>query len=101
MGQRAIRLPGRPEPPGIDSSNCTLKKEFQRELHQPRIAGLGNLAELRAVGEITIWIEELRMVEDVEELSAEINALRLGNSKRLHDGEICVADVRPAADRAA
>src|SRR5205807_7723679 len=96
MGQRAIRLPGRHA-----ARDWIIRSEekLQRELHQPGITGLGNLAELRAVGSVAVWIKELRVIEDVKELSAKINTLLLANFKCLQDSEIRVADMWSAADR--
>ena len=75
-----------------------LEKELQSKLHQTRVSHLRNLSELRSVREITVGIEELGMVEDIEELGSEINVLAFVDSEGLQDREIAVADMRAATD---
>jgi len=53
--------------------NCTLhlEEKLQRKLHQPRILDLGHLAELRAIGAVSVRVIELCVIEEVEQFSAE------------------------------
>ena len=46
--QRAIRLPGRLEPPGVIAQLYCLEVELQSKLHQTRIARLQHLPEGRS-----------------------------------------------------
>src|SRR6266571_7044888 len=96
---RAIRLPGGGKPPGVDLS-ALLEEKLQSQLQQARIADLINLSELWAVREIAVRVEKLCMVKNVEELGSEINTLDLRYFEGLKDGEVRLADVRTAADRA-
>src|SRR5436309_709655 len=66
---------------------------------EPPFANLRDLPKLRPVRNIAVRIEELRMVEDVEELSPEINVGVFGYRNGLKDRKISVAEMRPAADR--
>src|SRR5207302_2139148 len=52
-----------------------LELKFYSKLHQSRITHLIDLSELRTIREITVGIEKLRVIEDVEELSSEVNLL--------------------------
>src|SRR6266568_3235582 len=63
----AIRVPGRQRRRG------QLEEKLHCKLYKPRVANLRNLPKLRPVRNIAVRIEELCMVEDVEELSTEIN----------------------------
>ena len=87
-------MPGRRSRPGV----VRLEEKLQRKLHQSGIAGLGDLSELRAIGKIAVWIEELGVVEDVEELGTEINAPGFRKPNGFQYRKIGVADVRSAAD---
>src|SRR5271156_4655870 len=61
--RRAIRLPGRLEPPGFAGLfllySLHLEVELQSELHQTRIASLQHLAKC-CVAEISVWVDEFR-----------------------------------------
>src|ERR1035438_6495702 len=72
VDQRAIRLPGRLEPPGF----VGLEVELQCKLHQARIASLQHLAE-RRIAEISVRVNELRLVEQVENVGPELEVFRL------------------------
>src|SRR5581483_6669870 len=69
--RRPLDCPGRS--PGLG-----LKKELQRELYQSRIASAANASEVGAVAAVAIRIGELRVVEKVKEIGAELEVLRFG-----------------------
>jgi hypothetical protein len=50
------------------------EKQLQRELDEARSARLGNLTKGDAVGYVSVRLKELRMVPNVEELGAELDA---------------------------
>src|SRR6266852_4643573 len=89
-------MPGRQSRPG----GCRSEEKLQRKLHQPRIAGLCDLAKLRAIRRVAVRVEELRVIKDVEDFRTEIYALVLGYPEGFQYGEIRVADMRAAANRA-
>ena len=64
------------------------------------VAGLGHLAKLGTVARVAVGVKELRVVEDVEELGAEVNVFSLRELNRLQDRKIRLTDVRSAADGA-
>src|SRR5450755_2321477 len=100
----AIRIPRRPQPPGLQSylyfTAFPLEVELQGELHQARITRLCKLAELRPVAAVAVRIQELRVIENVEELGTKFHALVLVDRNELEDRKIRIADVRTAADGA-
>src|SRR6266702_7141253 len=61
--------------PGCAFLTVLLEEEFQCKLHQPRLFGLSNLAELRTVGDDAIRVIELCMVEEIEEFRSEVDML--------------------------
>src|SRR5258708_3005973 len=81
-------------PPGF-----RLEVKLQCKLYKPRIANLRDLSKLGTIRSISIRVEELCVIEDVEELSPEVNVHCFGYRDRLQDGKITLAEVRPAADR--
>ena len=56
---------------------CSLERELKSKLHLPWVAGVLYLAEIGSVTEVAVRIQELSMVEDVEELSSELEVLVL------------------------
>src|SRR5256712_11963405 len=92
-GQRPL------ECPGGSAARGQLEEKLHCKLYKPRVANLRDLPKLRPVRNIAVRIEELRMVEDVEELSPEINVGAFGYRNGLKDRKISVAEMRPAADR--
>jgi hypothetical protein len=68
---------GRREAARGSDKKLGLEKELQSKLYQPRVANLCDLAKLRAIREVSIGIEELCVIKDVEQLGAEINTPRL------------------------
>jgi hypothetical protein len=62
---------------------------------------LNDLAKLRTIRRVSIWVKELGVVENVEELSPEIDALGFGYLDGLQYCEVGIADVRPATERTA
>src|SRR5262245_55455737 len=83
----------------LGSQPSLLELQPQRQLNQPRIdrsrgdhsedwrTGVKRLvAHVRTVG----WERELRVVEQIEELRTELNALSLADGRRLRDREIGV-----------
>ena len=87
------------ECPGGSAARGQLEEKLHCKLYKPRVATLRDLPKLRPVRNIAVRIEELRMVEDVEELSPEINVGIFGYRNGLKDRKISVAEMRPAADR--
>lgn len=75
-----------------------LEEKLQCKLYKTRVADLRDLAKLPAIRSISIRVEKLRVIEDVEELRAEINAPGFGERDRLQYRKVGVADVRPATD---
>ena len=62
----------------VPSGTSVLPKEFQAELANARISRVSNHAEV-AAAEVSIWVIELSVIEDVEELSAEFKHGRFGD----------------------
>ncbi len=75
------------EPPLSSTSFSVLEVELQTKLNKPRIVGRGNTTEVSGT-DVAIRITELRMVEDVEELSSEFENLALTYLRALHHGDI-------------
>src|SRR5438132_13364699 len=86
----AIRVPGAAKPPWSQ-----LEEKLHCKLYKPRVANLRNLPKLRPVRNIAVRIEELCMVEDVEELSTEINVVLSVNGIGLRDGKSVVVNCGP------
>src|SRR5262249_11383553 len=74
------------------------EEKLQCELHQPRIAGLRHLAELRSVRKISVRVKELSVIEEVEEFPPEIHSFCLRYCKGLEHREVGIADMGSAAD---
>ena len=55
-------------------------------------------SEIRTVTDTSIRVQELRVIESVEELGAELNPLTLGDGRDLLQGEIEVVDSWAAAE---
>src|SRR5712691_11734962 len=71
---------------------------FQRELDYAWIGcGVDDLAEA-AAADIDAWYAEIGMIQDVEELGAELYVLLLGNPQSLAQIEIDVEHIRPSHD---
>src|SRR5215831_19223734 len=79
--------------PGL-GSECKL----QCELDLARVAGTLDAPEIRSIGDITIRVQELGRVEDVEELSAKLKAHGLFDRSNLLYREVKVIDARSAAN---
>src|SRR5579863_114907 len=100
--QRAIRLPGRLEPPGDRTPTTVLvllEVELQSKLQQAWIASLQHLAE-RRVAEVAVRVDEFRFIKQVENVSAELEVLRVRKGNLLGDGNIPLVLARAAANRA-
>src|SRR5215470_934761 len=67
----AIRFPGSAKA----ARDIASEEKLQGKLHQPRIACLCDLAKQRSVRSAAVRIEKLSVVENIEELGAEIHAL--------------------------
>ncbi len=65
------------------------KEKFQSHLTDARISGRGDLAECRTE-EVSIGVEELGMVEDVEKFEAKLQSLRFGDACVLQECDVCV-----------
>src|SRR5260221_10790551 len=91
-------MPERRAVRGGTFSTLILEEKLQRKLHQSGIFGLRDLAELRPVRAAPVWVIELGVVKDVEELATEIDVHRVRDRKSLQHRKIAVADVGPAAD---
>src|SRR5215472_4777175 len=76
------------------------ESQFQPELHQARIVhrvidhGEGRGVEVRA-GAVAAGRAELRVVEQIEELSPEIQSHPFADREVLHQREIRVDEIRP------
>ena len=75
------------EPPLSVTSFPVLEGELQTKLNKPRIVGRGNTTEV-CTADVAIRITELRMIEDVEELSSEFEYLALTQLRALHHGDV-------------
>jgi len=60
-----------------------LKAEADGELHDPRIAGALDFAESRSAGYARAWGVEVGIVQQVEEIAAELRLETLGDAERL------------------
>lgn len=69
----------------LRSSTAKSERQFQAKLNLPRGAGAEDLAKVwregEAVGYVEIW-----GVEEIENLRAKLNTLRLAKLKKLHRG---------------
>src|ERR1700686_4688300 len=70
-----------------------LEEKLQSKLYQSRVADLRDLAEMSGLRSISV------LVEDIEELRAEINAPGFGERDGLQYRKVGITDVRPATDR--
>src|ERR1700758_4970987 len=77
---------------------CALEKEFQCELHQPRIASRQHLPE-RRVREVAIRIHEFRLVEEVEDIGSELEVLRFRQRNPFRYRDVPLILARAAANR--
>src|SRR5712675_2124679 len=78
--QNELRV-GAPGGPGSE-------RILQCKLYLARRSCALHLAKIRTVGDIAVGIQELRSVEDIEELGAELDGLALLNLGDLLDREI-------------
>src|SRR5438552_8415491 len=74
--QRPLECPG-----GSAARVFELEVPLQRELQLPRRAGTLNAAEIGAVSNVTVRLKELRVVEEIEELGAKLDALTFCNGR--------------------
>src|ERR1035437_4594633 len=65
-----------------------LKAHAERELNDSRVAGAADLAEGRAVRDARTGGVELRVVEEVEEIAAELRGEPVGDAEGLRQGPI-------------
>src|SRR5581483_10020791 len=77
------------------SSLPWLEQELQRELRQPCGEGLGNRAKGSWVANVAVRQTEIWMVQDVEELGAELKLFRFRNLDVLERREVPVRVTRP------
>src|SRR5215469_10502344 len=94
----AIRFPGG-STARVSNLTLLLEVELQSKLHQTWVARLLNQAK-RGIAEVAVWVDELRFVEQVEDVGAELEIFRLVESNPLRDGDIPLVLARPATDRA-
>src|SRR5258708_16506003 len=71
-----------------------LEVELQRELHQARIARPFHAAEVAAIGCVAIRLVELRMVEQIENLSAKLDSVPLADISVLQNSDISLQRAR-------
>src|SRR5579864_1176361 len=90
----------RPLDCGRNAPNKRSEVKLQRKLYQPRVTNLCDLSELGPIRSISVRVEKLCVVEQVEELSPEIQVLVFRYCECLQDCEVSIAEVRPAANRA-
>jgi hypothetical protein len=67
-------MPVYPGAPRLTLHSLLSEKQLQRELDEARSARLGNLPKGDAVGDVSVRLKELRMVPNVEEFGAELDA---------------------------
>src|ERR1051325_7475410 len=86
---RTLNAPASPTPTPTRVSTITLSLEEQldAELDDARLVRLGQRAEVRGA-EVGDERPEVRVVEKVEDLAAELNPHALGHAHALHHGEV-------------
>lgn len=90
---------GRGLPPRPPAPVSVLPDEFSADLPDARIAGLGDIPEVTAT-DIPARVHELRMVEDVKELTSNLENLRFCDWDSLGDSEIGVVESRTVEEPA-
>ncbi len=89
------------EPPGwFLYFTPQLKIKLKRKLHQARIFHLSDLAKLRAIRAVAVWVIELGMVEYVESFCAKFEVFTVVDWNDFYQSKIGFADSGSAADRA-
>lgn len=78
-------------------SPFVLEVEFQRKLHQPRVAYTERLPKC-GVAQIAIRAGELRVVPDVEYVAAEFHPQFFRERSLFRKAQVCIVDSRPAAE---
>src|ERR1700736_3620918 len=99
----AIRFPGDASRPGMDLSTLLLplKIKLQSNLHQARISDLLGYAEVGAVGDVAVYVVEMGVIGNVEDIPTELKVLALADRDFLLQGHIPVVQADSAADSAA
>ena len=91
MNPKQCRIPknekGRLAPPLSIASLSVLERELQTKLNQPGIIGRGDTAEVDGT-DTSIWVTEIRVIEDIEKLRSEFNDLVLADLRALHQGNV-------------
>ena len=73
-----------------------LECKFYRKLNIPWVASPLYAAKIAAVRDISVWIQELRVVKDVEDLRPQLNGIALLNRKSLLDTKVHLPHIRGA-----
>lgn len=81
----------------VPSGTSVLPKEFQAELANARISRVSNYAEV-AAAEVSMWVIELSVIEDIEELSAEFKRGRFGDVRTLEQRQVGIEDSWPGEE---
>src|SRR5436190_21802372 len=85
---------------GVGVHPAALELPPQRELDDPRVGRTDNLAEL-TVTECCVDEIKVRVVEDIEELAAELDRVALGDAKVLVEPHVEIDQARAANDAVA
>jgi hypothetical protein len=70
------------------------KSVMHRQLGDSRIGRAGNLAEI-AGAKCGVYIPEIRVVENIEQVGAKLNPMPFGDPKVLEKGHVKVDEPRP------
>src|SRR6516225_3248172 len=76
-----------------------LEVKLQRKLHQAGITRPLHAAEVRSVRGVSIRLEELRMIERVEKLPAEVKLVSFSDRSALQEPKLPVVDAGSATNR--
>src|SRR4029077_2515065 len=74
-----------------------LEGQLERELYQARIPRALHASEITSVGEVTVGLEELRMVERVKQFSTELKFEPFVDWRNFQKGDFPVVDSRSTA----
>src|SRR5580704_9143224 len=97
QGTSKLRIPepSRTRVPGLGiSTEAALERELQSKLNLPRspdpdeVANSGTADAEISIRKESVWIDEIRMIEDVEHLGAKLQVGSLGNRCVLDNGDV-------------
>src|SRR4051794_22740153 len=99
LGRRLDGLRRQSEQRFVAPGGPGLERILQCKLYLARRSRAFYLTKISPVGDVAIGIQELRGIEEIEELGTELNSLALLDLRDLLDGEVEVLDPCSAADR--